>query len=243
MVRYKELRETLAREIAAGIHPVGARFPTEYQLCDRFQVSRHTVREALRTLEEGGLLSRTAGAGTIVLARSPEAQYVQTVGSLDELAHYAAETRFEKRHEGIVHARQGLADLLGTEPGGRWLRFAGPRRVADRPLPVCWTEIFVAEPYFAVRESPDDGPLYDRIRRRFGLEISEVEQRVEAMAMPADVAPLLEAPPGAPALMTRRRYFAGGETPFEISLSLHPGDRYAFTQVLRRANGRQKDRN
>jgi DNA-binding GntR family transcriptional regulator len=135
-----------------------------------------------------------------------------------------------------------LADLLGTEIGGRWLRFAGLRWLVARPVPVCWTEIFVAEPYFAVRDQDGQGPIYDRIRRRFGLEIREVEQRVTATAMPADIAPLLNAEPNTPALVTRRRYFAEGTTPFEVSLSLHPGDRYAFTQRLHRANsaaGRQ----
>ena len=61
MTRYMELRQTLAAEIAAGAFAVGAKFPTEYELCDRFSVSRHTVREALRALEDQGLLARQAG--------------------------------------------------------------------------------------------------------------------------------------------------------------------------------------
>jgi GntR family transcriptional regulator len=240
LVRYKELRETLADEIAAGVHPVGARLPTEYELCDRFGVSRHTVREALRELEDNGLLSRQAGAGTTVLARGREPRYSRIVGSLEELSDYAADTRFEKSHEGMVHARAALADLLGAEPGSRWLRYAGLRWQGDPPVPVCWTEIYVAEPYISVREDGVGGeaPVYERIRRRFGLNIAEVEQRVSATSMPADIAALLESEPSAPALVTRRRYFAEGQVPFEVSLSLHPGDRYAFVQTLRRTDGK-----
>jgi DNA-binding GntR family transcriptional regulator len=236
MTRYKELRQTLSDEIAAGIHPVGGRFPTEYELCDRFGVSRHTVREALRALEDQGLLARQAGAGTTVLARTRAPVYTQTFDSLAGLLDYATETRFEKHHEGFVTARESLAQILGCSPGERWLRLAGIRRLVSDGTPICWTEIFVAEPYGAVRGTiaKDEGPVYELLQRRFGLEISEVEQRLSAVAVTAEIAAALGVPPASPALMTRRRYFDGGDAPFEISLGIHPGDRYAHTQRLRR---------
>lgn len=231
-----ELRQTLAAEIAAGAFAVGAKFPTEYELCDRFNVSRHTVREALRALEDQGLLARQAGLGTTVLARIPATHYTSTLDSLGGLHDYATETAFEKQNEGFVTIRGGLAEILGREPGERWLRFAGLRRMVSDGSAICWTEIFVAEPYTADRGklvSPD-APVYETIAREFGLEIQEVEQRVSALAMPPEIAKALDVEPDKPALMTRRRYYAGGDTPFEISLSIHPGDRYAYTQRLHR---------
>jgi DNA-binding GntR family transcriptional regulator len=231
-----ELRQTLAAEIAAGAFAVGAKFPTEYELCDRFGVSRHTVREALRALEDQGLLARQAGLGTTVLAHTPATHYTSTLDSLGGLHDYATETAFEKQNEGFVTIRGGLAEILGREPGERWLRFAGLRRMVSDGSAICWTEIFVAEPYSADRGKlvRAEAPVYETIAREFGLDIQEVEQRVSALAMPREIAKALEVEPDKPALMTRRRYFAGGGTPFEISLSIHPGDRYAYTQRLHR---------
>ncbi|HEX4507808.1 MAG TPA: GntR family transcriptional regulator [Alphaproteobacteria bacterium] len=236
MTRYMELRQTLAAEIAAGAFAVGAKFPTEYELCDRFGVSRHTVREALRALEDQGLLARQAGLGTTVLAHTPATHYTSTLDSLGGLHDYATETAFEKQNEGFVTIRGGLAEILGREPGERWLRFAGLRRMVSDGSAICWTEIFVAEPYSADRGKlvRAEAPVYETIAREFGLDIQEVEQRVSALAMPREIAKALEVEPDKPALMTRRRYFAGGGTPFEISLSIHPGDRYAYTQRLHR---------
>jgi DNA-binding GntR family transcriptional regulator len=235
LTRYMELRQTLAAEIAAGAFAVGAKFPTEYELCDRFSVSRHTVREALRALEDQGLLARQAGLGTTVLARTPAALYTSTLDSLGGLHDYATETAFEKQNEGFVTIRGGLAEILGREPGERWLRFAGPRRMVSGAA-ICWTEIFVGESYSAERGRlvSTEAPVYEIVARQFGLEIREVEQRVSALAMPPEIAKALDAEAHKPALMTRRRYFADGDTPFEISLSIHPGDRYAYTQRLRR---------
>ena len=46
--RYKQLAETLIADVRAGKIKVGATLPGELELVDRFGVSRHTVREALR---------------------------------------------------------------------------------------------------------------------------------------------------------------------------------------------------
>jgi len=241
LTRYMELRRTLAAEIAAGAFAVGAKFPTEYELCGRFNVSRHTVREALRALEDQGLLARQAGLGTTVLARTPAALYTSTLDSLGGLHDYATETAFEKQNEGFVTIRDGLAEILDREPGERWLRFAGLRRMVSDGSAICWTEIFVAEPYSAERGKlvSAEAPVYETIAREFGLEIREVEQRVSALAMPPEIARALDVEPHKPALMTRRRYYAGGNAPFEISLSIHPGDRYAYTQRLHREGARK----
>lgn len=240
MTRYKELRQILADEIAAGKHAVGGRFPTEFELCDRFGVSRHTVREALRMLQDQGLLSRQAGAGTTVLAKIRPTLYSQTLDSLDHLADYAADTRFECSHEGFVTLRGALAETLGCETGERWLRFAGLRRALADNAAICWTEIFIAEPYAAIRDraAKETGSIYKLIVAEFGIAISEVEQRVSALAVPGEIAAALGIDAAAPALLTRRRYYADdAQAPFEITLSVHPGDRYAHTQRLKRGNG------
>jgi GntR family transcriptional regulator len=236
LTRYKELRQILADEIANGVFAVGGKFPTEYELCERFGVSRHTVREALRALEDQGLLARQAGSGTTVLARTRAPLYTQTFDSLTGLQDYATDTVFEKRHEGFVTIRDGLAQTLGCNSGERWLRFAGLRRLGKGGIPICWTEIFIAEPYAAVRQNMTDEavPIYELLQRQFGLDISELEQKVSAMSMPDEIAGTLDVAPKSPALMTRRRYFAEGSEPFEITLSIHPGERYAHTQRLQR---------
>ena len=44
--RYLQVARTLRKEIVDGVYPVGSQLPTEQQLCERFEVSRYTVREA-----------------------------------------------------------------------------------------------------------------------------------------------------------------------------------------------------
>ncbi|WNJ88034.1 FadR/GntR family transcriptional regulator [Bosea sp. 685] len=60
------IADQLRREIASGVHGVGARMPTELKLSDSFQVSRSVVREAIASLRAEGLLRSRRGSGIYV---------------------------------------------------------------------------------------------------------------------------------------------------------------------------------
>ena len=233
---YQELHDRLVDELANGVYPVGQRFPTEQELCARTGLGRHTVREALKMLQDAGLLSRRAGAGTVVLARTPPKRFVYQVDSIENLAKYAEATVFDVQQEGIVTLHTEYAGTLGVQAGSRWLRVAGLRRPKNDEQPLAWTEIFIAHRYAEVRNRLGDlsRPIYQEISERFGFGISRVERQTSAVAMPREMSEQLQDTAGAPALLERRRYWSDNDEVFEVSMSFHPGDRFSQTILLKR---------
>ena len=61
--RYRQLADALRADIASGRYPVGGQLPPEFELCEIYDVSRHTARDALRLLFEAGLVERRRGVG------------------------------------------------------------------------------------------------------------------------------------------------------------------------------------
>jgi GntR family transcriptional regulator, transcriptional repressor for pyruvate dehydrogenase complex len=59
---FEEIAEQIRRELAARRLRVGDRLPSERALAEQFGVSRNTLREALRSLENAGLLRLQKGA-------------------------------------------------------------------------------------------------------------------------------------------------------------------------------------
>ncbi|MDP6259154.1 MAG: GntR family transcriptional regulator, partial [Rhodospirillales bacterium] len=104
--RYVQLSDTLKKEIAGGQYPVGSRLPTEHQLCKKYNISRHTVREALRRLKELGLVSRRQGSGTVVESVEPTATYVQSIQSLEDIVQHAQEAKLSVITTETVEADQ-----------------------------------------------------------------------------------------------------------------------------------------
>lgn len=68
--RSVSVREELLSWIARGGVAPGGRLPPEPQLAAEFGVARSTLREALRSLEDEGVVTRTPGAGTFLVHRS-----------------------------------------------------------------------------------------------------------------------------------------------------------------------------
>jgi DNA-binding GntR family transcriptional regulator len=191
------------------------------------------------------MLVRQRGSGTVVAAPPLKRVYSQTLQSLNELDTYAANVRLQIHSQGVVVLRPALAEILGADVGSKWLRIAGVRSLVGTVEPLAWTEIFIAEPYMGGRTRLNQGaePFFEQLSREFGLVINEVEQRISAIAIPSDLAAHLQMTANEPALLVRRRYYADAVTPFEISVSVHPADRYAsVTRVLRETPGRASQR-
>src|SRR5215213_1342285 len=64
------LAAELVERIVRGEHLPGTSLPAEPALCETFSVSRTTVREAVKMLQEKGLVQVRQGAGTTVTART-----------------------------------------------------------------------------------------------------------------------------------------------------------------------------
>jgi len=232
---YRELARSLQHEIESGVHPVGTLLPPESDLCRRFGVSRHTAREALRTLRDRGLVARRQGSGTVVTASSVNAIYTQSLASISDLLQYAEATWLELGEGDRITVRGSVARMLGSAPGRHWMRFSGVRRTSEGS-PVCTTDVYLDCSVFAAVADigTGSGPIYKLIEQRTGVEVSEVRQAISAVSLEPRIAGALEATPGEPALRILRHYLDRCERVFEVSVSVHPADRFEYSMRIRR---------
>ena len=68
--KYKQLADTIEQRIQNGTYTVGNTIPSELQLQKEFQMSRHTVRQAIALLVQEGYLRSEKGSGTFVLRKT-----------------------------------------------------------------------------------------------------------------------------------------------------------------------------
>lgn len=234
--RYVEVRRILAAEIASGQFEIGERFPTEKELCERFSVSRQTLREALRYLQDAGLLSRRRGAGTTVAARIEPTLYVQEFSTLPALSTSSEESYYEIRSRSRVRVHAPLAESLRCAPDAPWFHFSGLRRDRISGAKFAWVDVFVAEEYDirdAVGEATD--AIFSVLHRTHGLELNRVEQEIRAMAMDERTAKELGVPAGSPALSVLRRYYDESNRLYELAVSVYDGNSFTFrTDLLSR---------
>ena len=104
----------LAQAIKLGLVAVGDRLPAERELADRLQVSRVTLREAIRALREAGYLESRRGrtGGTFVLSRTGDASPASAlVRSAATSSVRRASARLTKRIDTVIPAGADAAEL------------------------------------------------------------------------------------------------------------------------------------
>jgi GntR family transcriptional regulator len=237
VARYKEIAEDLIGQIRRGRVPVGSVLPGELQLMEEYGASRHTIRDALRQIEELGLVERRRGVGTRVLARRPSRAYVHRVRSPAELMKYPRESRMLVTGTGYVQVNATQAALIGCKAGSRWMRIRAVRRMPGRRPPICQRALYLRPKFAAVagQVGRTRDLAFQLIERRYGVHVVEVGVEIMARPMPPDAAVALEVEPGSPSMTVVRRYRDERGELLCVSVSEHPGDRYTFAQTLKRA--------
>ncbi len=198
--RYLQVARALRKEIVDGVYPVGSQLPTEHQLCERFSVSRYTVREALRRLRDDNLVASRPRAGTLVVPRPSSDSYVQDVVSINDLLAFATGAQFAIESTGMSVIDDELAARTGLGSGEEWLAVKGFRRIDGAEYPVCRTEYYINRAFAGVgRLLPrHTGPIFPLIEDIFGLSIVEVRQEIAAVLISPTLAEQLSVDVGSP---------------------------------------------
>jgi DNA-binding GntR family transcriptional regulator len=232
--RYVEIADLLAAEISQGRRSVGTLLPTEHELSAAHQVSRATVREALRQLQGRGLIARSQGVGTRVLASSARANYLLSSHSVTLASGYSEESHFVAKQRRVIRASPALARQIGVTPGSEWVHLSG-YRVLMRQLrpPLSIVNIYVASQYAEFADTFDGvHPIFQTIERERGVAISEITQDINALILTASQARQLRTDPGSAGLHVLRRFLGPEGQPVEVTRNLHVADRFTFSLRL-----------
>jgi len=233
--RYAEILGVLRQEIASGVHPIGASLPSEAALCDRFEVSRFTIREALRRLQADGMVERVQGAGSKVVRDAPANVFVQRYRSVSDLTQYAENTHFELLSIAEIQLSEEVAHQIGGQAGETWCFFRALRRTdASAPEVIAVIESYIPVRFAALAKDVENisGPVYAALSAAADEPILDVEQEMQALPAPYHVAEALGLATDAPVLRIMRRYAAASGTLIASFNWHHGGDRYIHRASL-----------
>lgn len=236
--RYAFVAQSIIEKINLGEYPVGSLLPTEHKLCEIYEVSRHTIRSALREIQELGLISRHKRTGTEVIATAVPSGFRQSLSSLDDLAQFSAtHIRHVKEITDVV-VDQELTKELNLPLGSRWIRISSVRLDIDaKNAPIGWTDVYIEAQYSEIKNSlktTPDALISALIEKKYGRCIAEIRQMISATEVPPNIAEELKVSIGASALKIIRHYIDNAGKTFESTISYHPSDKFSMTMILKR---------
>ena len=154
---WRQVADGIERGIADGSFVAGEKLPGEMEIAETYRVNRHTVRRALATLAERGLVRAERGSGTYVEA----ARLAYPLRSRTRFSEIVGAGGREPRGQLIdaseEPATRELARQLGLKSGAPLIRIEA-LRLADR-TPVC-----VSTTWLAAERCPGAGNVFASTR-------------------------------------------------------------------------------
>ena len=221
--KYVRVREHLLTLMEHDLTP-GSPIPSERELCEQFNVSRMTVRQAIDTLVVDGLLERHQGKGTFVAPPKLDLQLRLTSFS-EEMRRRGMEPGAVFLTREVIPAPSTVANALEISPGS-------PVHHLRRLLTADATPMAIEENWLDVHTLPNLGQetppfsLY-ALFSRANLAPQWGEDVITGHVATAEEATLLGIPEGAPALDITRRAFHEHRV-VDYSRSLYRADRYTL---------------
>ncbi|MGW2032395.1 GntR family transcriptional regulator [Streptomyces sp. NPDC001356] len=222
---YYQLARHLEAAIQRGALVPGDLLGNEVDLSVRLGLSRPTVRQAIQSLVDKGLLVRRRGVGTQVV-HSQVRRPLELSSLYDDLesAGQGPTTRV-LRNERIA-APADVAAALGLPEGAEVVVLERLRSTHGRPVAFLRNHLpaSLLEPGTVRLESTG---LY-RLLRAAGIVLHSARQSIGARAASAEEGDLLQEPEGAALLTMRRTAYDDAGRPVEHGSHVYRASRYAF---------------
>ncbi len=174
---FQDVVEQVENAILAGDIPAGKRLPAERDLCLQFSASRGTVREALRILEQKGLISIKLGAGGGAFVRRRHAELITENFSMLIRSGEVTTANLFQLYETIEVAIAALAAkkvTQGTIAVLKRLVLKGQARMDDGPDG--WPDFLETdrEVWETIRHIVDN-PLYGFVRQAIRQTLANIQ--------------------------------------------------------------------
>lgn len=231
----EEARRRLIGMVERGTLQPGERLGAERELAARLGVSRSTLRQALASLEEAGIIRRVPGrgGGTFIASAKVERDLSAIVGVPTLLRDQGFTAGSRVISVAVTTAGADAAEALGIDEDDFVVDLVRIRLADGTPISL-ERAVFPAERVPGLPERELVGSIYELLEREYGIRPGEAIERIEVVEATAHEASILGITPGQALLSITRTTRDAHDVPFEYSHDLFRADR---TRIVVKAKG------
>ncbi|MCF6137167.1 GntR family transcriptional regulator [Pseudalkalibacillus berkeleyi] len=231
---YLQVIDRLKRDIEAGIYEEGERLPSEFELSKQLGISRATLREALRILEDENVVVRRHGVGTFVRSRAVFSSGIEELFSVTEMIERGGKnpgTIFltsEKRE-----VREEDMQRFNTDEDEHLVVVERVRTADGKPVVYCLDQI--PEKFMPVSQNTtEEESLFNLLEKESNRRVLYAVTHIEPVGFHERISEILDCPPEASLLVLKQMHYDQNDNPVLYSLNYFRADKFDFHVVRRR---------
>lgn len=224
---YMKIHDQIQRYIEQGKWKVGDRLPAERVLAEQFSVSRMTLRQAIQTLADEGILERKVGSGTYVASQRVQ-EKMSGITSFTEIIRNQGKVPTSKTIAYKVTKpnlqEQEVLHLQAEDPILRMERI----RFADG-VPICVEKTSIPYTYVScLKKEEVSSSLYASLKEKEHLLPGKAVQKITASLASERLAQLLALQAGDAVLQLQQTTYLQDGRPLEYVQSYYASKRFEY---------------
>ena len=226
---YYQLMQILINEIEHHLAK-DAQLPSEREICERYDVSRSTVRQALLELEQDGYIYKIHGKGTFVSSKKFNQELLKFYSFTNEMKRIGKEPKSEVLDFAIIICDATLAKKMKTTKGTKVYKFIRLRMADGDPMMV-ETSYVPAARFEGLKREDLSVSMYDVFARRYAVDITYAEEKFQAVSTNEKTARYLQIQREIPSLQIERFTYEK-DLIIEYTVSMARGDQFVYSIKL-----------
>ncbi|WLD95211.1 GntR family transcriptional regulator [Alkalihalobacillus sp. AL-G] len=229
---YLQVIEHIKQDIEAGKYQEGERLPSEFELSKQLGISRATLREALRILEDENIVVRRHGVGTFVRARALFSSGIEELFSVTEMIERGGKkpgTVFLSSNTRQATEEEARRFKLHTEES---VLVVERVRTADH-VPVVYCLDHIPSNLLPIKHNQEES-LFNLLEKEANRSVLYAVTHIEPIGYHNRISEILECPPEASLLVLKQMHYDQNDKPVLYSVNYFRSDTFDFHVVRRR---------
>ncbi|SEP23648.1 GntR family transcriptional regulator [Propionispora vibrioides] len=227
---YCQLMDILIEDIQQNMKE-DDQIPSEREICEQYNVSRSTVRQAMQEMEKDGYIYRVHGKGTFVAPlkyNQDLLKFYSFTEAMKKLGKIPASRvlKFE-----VLSCDRKVARKLEAEEHSKVYKFVRLRLADDRPMMLETTYLPVGRFPGLTKEKLESMAMYDMFSQEFSTSISSAKEVFQAVSINEEEAWYLQIDKAVPGLKIER-YTYEQDNIIEYTRSIARGDKFEYCITL-----------
>jgi GntR family transcriptional regulator len=207
--------------------------PSERELCEKNEISRMTVRQAIESLVNEGILYRKRGIGTFVSRQKVDQVLVKPTNFTADMLSIGMKPSSKTLRCGILSATKEIAKILKINDGDPVIELCRLRLANDKPMAVEQAFILQDAAKSILNTPMDNKSLYSVLKDECGLNIVLAKQTIQIAYSDQEFSRILNIKLDSPTFLMDRIDYLSDNRPIEYVKSYYRADRYKFTVELK----------
>lgn len=227
---YCQLMEVIITDIEKNLVR-DAQLPSEREFCEKYNLSRSTVRQAFLELEREGYIYKIHGKGTFVSPKKFNQELLKFYSFTNEMKRAGKEPRSEVLSFETIKADKTLSEKMKLPAGTKLYRFSR-LRLADQEPMMLETSYVPSERFPGLtKEDLKQNAMYEVFARRFAVDITHAEEKFQAVPTGEKTAKYLNIQREIPSLKIERFTYEK-DLVIEYTVSMARGDQFVYSIKL-----------